>query len=245
MNGKEKLKFHHVQGGAYILRKEAYSQCGGFNPLIPQNHMDVEYSYYLESMEWKLGEISDWISITKKTYPKIYAYLDEYTTFVHPSNLKYLKTINSQAVNNCNICKGKIIRDICDFCGSDSSERTIYRILSGSNKIHRSKKCTLLLKHNSNLKQYEKLFEITNKKYSTSNITENLEEILKNIEQTDILITNTNFDEQNCKEILKTIIEKLTENGLLIIQMSYGKILNNKIKKFLKDKEFKIKTIEF
>ena len=32
---KDDVKFKHVQGGVYILRREAYQQCGGFNPLLP------------------------------------------------------------------------------------------------------------------------------------------------------------------------------------------------------------------
>ena len=46
---KDNIKLKHIQGGIYILRKEAYYQVGGFNPLLPQNYMDIEYSYYLKS----------------------------------------------------------------------------------------------------------------------------------------------------------------------------------------------------
>ena len=71
INDKDNIKFKHIQGGIYILRKEAYDECGGFNPLLPQNYMDIEYSYYLKSNNWELAEIPEWISVTKKTLPNI------------------------------------------------------------------------------------------------------------------------------------------------------------------------------
>ncbi|GAB4318005.1 MAG: hypothetical protein Kow0019_19380 [Methanobacteriaceae archaeon] len=241
---KDNVKFRHVQGGAYILRKEAYNQCGGFNSLLPQDHMDVEYSYYLESMGWKLGKINEWISITKKTRPDIYAFLDEYTSLVHPLKVEELSQIKDMALKHCNICKGKIIGNICQSCNSDNSERTIYRIVGLSDKIHRSLKCTLLLKHNTLHKTLGKLFKLT-KKYSTKSINEDVEEILKNLEQTDVLITNINFTKQNFKKTLSTMIEKLTEKGLLIVQLSLDESLNNKIREFLIENRFTINTMEF
>ena len=42
--------FFHVQGGFYILRRSDYLDHGGFSPRINHNAMDIEYSYYLESL---------------------------------------------------------------------------------------------------------------------------------------------------------------------------------------------------
>ena len=243
--GKENKKFKHVQGGVFILKKEAYQQCGGFNPLLPQNHMDVEYSYYMESSGWKLGDIPEWISLTVKTRPKAYAYMDENTTFVHPLKLEDLSEIEYQAQNGCNICNGNIVNNICSSCNSDSSERTIYRIIGKTDKIYRSLGCTLLLNYNSNQKTFGKMFKLTNTNYSTKNINQNLEEIVKDLDKTDVLISNIEFNTDNYQKILKTISERLYPEGLLIIQLSDDELLNKNIKEFLSGLKFNIEKNDF
>jgi len=242
---KDETKFKHVQGGIYILRREAYMQCGGFNPLLPQDYMDVEYSYYLESKGWRLGEITKWISLTKKTQPEYYTYLDENTTAAHPLLLNDLHYIDKLAFEYCNICNNELVDNICTSCKSDSSERAIYRIIAKSDKIYRSLECTLLLKHNIVHKKFRKMFSLANKRYSKGNINENLDNILENLNKTDILIVNTEFN-LNYDRTLTYLIEKLNENGLLIIELSDDELLNDKLKKFLiNQKGFIIRSVEF
>ncbi len=243
--GKENVKFKHVQGGVFILKKEAYQHCGGFNPLLPQNHMDVEFSYYLESNGWELGDIPQWISLTVKTRPEAYAYLDENTTFVHPLNLEELSEIDYKAQNGCNICNGNIVENICSSCSSDSSERVIYRIIGKTDKIYRSLGCTLLLNYNSNHKTFGKMFKLTNTKYSSKNINQNLEDIVSDLDKTDVIISNMEFNTDNYQKILKTISEKLSPEGLLIIQLSNDELLNKNMQEFLTGLNFNIEKNDF
>lgn len=243
--GKDDVKFKHVQGGVYILRRETYEHSGGFNELLPQDHMDVEYSYYLESEGWKLGEISNWVSLTKKSRPEFYAYLDENTSFVHPLKLEDMNRIENMAIEHCNICNEKLVDNICSSCGSSESERAIYRIIGKTDRIYRSLGCTLLLKNNNVHRMFGKMFDVTNKSYSTRSLNENMGNILKNLDNTDVLITDLEFNVLNYEKMLLMIIEKLNEGGLLVIQLSNNESLNSSIKEFLIDQAFTVNTVNF
>ena len=238
------MKLKHIQGGIYILRKEAYDQCGGFNPLLPQNYMDIEYSYYLKSNNWELAEIPEWISLTKKTLPNLNTYLDENTTAAHPLKLNELEQIENRIYPVCNICNGRLVEDICSNCGSDSSERAIYRIIGKTDRTYRSLTCTLLLKNNTLHKPFKKMFDLTNKKYSTKNLGNDNKILPENLEETDVLITNMVFDGDNLN-ILQEISNKITHEGLLIVELSNNELLNNSIKKLLKDNKFIMESVEF
>ncbi len=75
--------FVHVQGGFYVLRMQAVRESGAFNPRIPHDHMDVEYSYYLESEGWKLGDLPFVKSIHRNTRPQLAGY-DPSIDVYHP-----------------------------------------------------------------------------------------------------------------------------------------------------------------
>ena len=238
------MKLKHIQGGIYILRKEAYDQCGGFNPLLPQNYMDIEYSYYLKSNKWELAEIPEWISLTKKTLPNLNTYLDENTTAAHPLTLNELEETENRIYPICNICNGRLIDDICSDCGSDSSERAIYRIIGKTDITYRSLTCTLLLKNNTLHKPFKKMFDLKNKKYSTKNLDSDIEGLHNKLEETDVLITNMIFNEDNL-HILEEIANSLTHDGVLIVELTNNESLNNSIKKLLKDNKFIMESVEF
>ncbi len=59
--------FAHVQGGLFGLRRSAYERAGGFSTLVAQDAVDVEFSYLLESLGWKLESVPAVPSVTKKT----------------------------------------------------------------------------------------------------------------------------------------------------------------------------------
>ena len=239
---KDNIKLKHIQGGIYILRKEAYDQCGGFNPLLPQNYMDIEYSYYLKSNNWNLAEIPDWISVSKKTLPNINAYLDENTSAVHPLKLNELNEIENRIYPVCNVCNGRLVDNICSDCGSDSSERALYRIVGKTDSTYRSLKCTLLLKNNTLHKPFNKMFNLTNKKYSTKSLNKDNINSIDNLENTDVLITNIVLDDAK-HEMLHKIMDCVEE--ILILELSNDELLNNSIKKLLKDNKFITKSVEF
>jgi len=55
---KRDFVFNHIQGGFYILRMKAFKDVGGFNEeAFPQNGMDFEYSYYLQTRFWTVGKL--------------------------------------------------------------------------------------------------------------------------------------------------------------------------------------------
>lgn len=56
---KKLLNFIH--GDCFIIRKKVFEALGGFNPKMPQQHWDIEYSYYIESEGWELGQVPNWI----------------------------------------------------------------------------------------------------------------------------------------------------------------------------------------
>jgi len=131
-----------------------------------------------------LGEIPGWISLSVKTLPKFHTYLDENTAAAHPLTLENAKDLEITALENCNICNSKLVDDICSGCKSDSSQRAIYRIIGETDKSYRSLKCTLLLKDNSVHGVFRKMFSLT--RHSTKPVTEDLEGVLGNLENTDV-----------------------------------------------------------
>ena len=207
--------------------------------------MDVEYSYYLESNGWELGEVPDWVSLSKKTRPGVFTFLDENTTLVHPLKLEETNQIE-QSTLNCNICHGQLKDNICTSCNSDSSERAIYRIIGKTDKTHRSLKCTLLLDHNSiHNTLTEPFFKLVNQKYSKISIKEPLDDVFEDLtEQTDVLITNMDLGTEY-KKLLTNIVDKLSGEGILVLQLSNDQIINNQIKEFLSSQDFSIKSVEF
>ena len=139
--------FKHVQGGFFILRKKMYAEIGGFNDLVPHNYTDVEYSYYVESCDWKLGHIPQMLALYNKTLPGIFSRIDESMTAIHPpmlSDLKLLDQIAQTKITFCNICqwhgnkfKLKSTHKQCPQCDSIEPDRTLYRYLAESILTHR------------------------------------------------------------------------------------------------------------
>ena len=239
LENKDVVKFKYIHGGIYILKKEAYNKCGGFNTSIPQNCINLEYSCYLKTNNWELDEITEWISINRKTLPNVNTFLDEYTTAAYPLVFDELNQIEDQGYTVCNICNGQITGDKCNICGSDSSERALYRIIGMSSKINNSLTCTLLLKNNTLHKQLNKMFNIINNEYSTKNILE--EEIINNLDNTDVLISNIKLNKDNAE----IIINSLNKDGMLVLELSNNEKSNDIIKNLLELNRFKFKSVEF
>ncbi|ESA33021.1 glycosyl transferase family 2 [Leptolyngbya sp. Heron Island J] len=141
-------QLQHVQGGMWVLRRSVFEELGGFNPKLPQGHMDVEYSYYLESEGWKLGNIPELVAVSNKTRPGIEAFVDESTVAAHPvfdQDLPLLEWCAKRKGQRCNISgwmgqvQPKSRRDsfICPVSGSTAFTRSIYRYLAESSYIYR------------------------------------------------------------------------------------------------------------
>ena len=99
--------FGHVQGGFFAMRRKMIDQIGGFSDAVPHSYTDVEFSYYVESCGWKLGEIPHILALFNKTRPNIEARYDELVYAVHPPAMqdrKWADDIAERRVRACNIC---------------------------------------------------------------------------------------------------------------------------------------------
>jgi len=148
--------FTHVQGGAFVLRRGAVALYGGFSPAMPQGGMDVEFSYFLESVGAQLGNVPQLASVTTKTLPGLSAMVDEFTSVAHPLTRDTVRSIldgrKGMASGICNIC-GELLGPPasdgtmpgqCAKCGSTPFGRTIYRRLANDWRIHRGGRAVLV-----------------------------------------------------------------------------------------------------
>ncbi len=153
--GNPTRQFAHVQGGLFGLRRSAYERCGGFSSIVSQGAVDIEFSYLVESLGWKLASIPSIPSVTKKTRPRISAHLDENTLAAHPLTLESVDTaaglVSGQGAF-CNVCawSGPSFRsngtgpDRCPQCGSSPFGRLVYRYVAGTALPYRRLRCVTL-----------------------------------------------------------------------------------------------------
>lgn len=143
-------EFFHVQGGLYVLRHDVFLKEGGFSEQRPQAQTDVEYSYFLESKGYQLGDIPEVVVLSNKTRPGLEAFVDETTVAVHPVFDDTVKLIDAWARpgdSRCNVCgwAGNAARTEdgvgfdCPKCASSPHDRAALRRLAGSNLHHRGK----------------------------------------------------------------------------------------------------------
>lgn len=139
--------FSHVQGGFFVLRREMVDQIGGFSDAVPHNSTDVEFSYYVESCGWDLGEVPGLMALFNKTRPGLFHRIDEHHAALHPpmiEDLPALDRIANGRGRHCNAC-GKASaefrempeRAICPHCGSTRRARSIHRVLAESILLYR------------------------------------------------------------------------------------------------------------
>lgn len=133
----------HVQGGVYIIRMSMFKEIGGFSADVFHNYMDVEYSYYVESKGWEIGEIANIYALSANTKPNFDAYFDEHTFLIHPLSLKKISNVEKvvhRAYKRCNVCSwvGRQFLDkhICPVCKSNPVDRVFFRYLASSDLIH-------------------------------------------------------------------------------------------------------------
>ena len=140
-------EFSHVQGGFFILRRKMIDQIGGFSDEVPHSSTDVEFSYYVESCGWKLGEVPGLMALFNKTRPGLMHRIDESHAALHPPMLKDLSALDSIArreVTHCNACgrQSASFSDLsgearCPHCNSTRRARSIHRALSESILLYR------------------------------------------------------------------------------------------------------------
>ena len=134
-------RFRHVQGGLYVVRREVFESSGGFNPAVPQDGMDVEFSHHLESLGHSIAAVPGMVAISVKTRPTLLTLMDEFTVAVHPSSaatVDVLDRIVARTVRLCPVCAWTgpaFDDDRCPACGSSPFSRTAIRLLSQSGQL--------------------------------------------------------------------------------------------------------------
>jgi glycosyltransferase involved in cell wall biosynthesis len=139
--------FRHIQGGFFAIRRAMFDQIGGFSDVVKHNHTDVEFSYYVESCGWDLGEVDGLMALFNKTRPALLNRVDDSHGALHPPDLDDLPTLDQIAngtVRHCNVCatsqdayQGGDTGAICGECGSTRRARSIYRVLAESILLYR------------------------------------------------------------------------------------------------------------
>ncbi|MCA1706071.1 MAG: glycosyltransferase, partial [Actinobacteria bacterium] len=165
-----KRAFQHVQGGIFVLRRAAYEEAGGFSDAVAQAGADVEYSYYLESRGWELGDIKHLPSVTTKTRPPVGALIDEDTVACHPLSRNTVHELDwavAMRGRRCNLCgwKGERFVDdgdanACPQCGSTPFARATYRFLAGSNLVYRKRSCAAILDTDALGPELDRMFSL-------------------------------------------------------------------------------------
>jgi glycosyltransferase involved in cell wall biosynthesis len=140
--------FKHAQGGFFIMRRKMYEEIGGFSYDVPHNYTDVEYSYYVESCGWELGEIPEMLALFNKTKPGLFSRMDETMYAMHPpmmDDLPRIDDIVQKRVKLCHLCEwsgeafDKSVEGlhICPQCGSEESERSLFKYIAQTAFTHR------------------------------------------------------------------------------------------------------------
>jgi hypothetical protein len=164
-------EFFHVQGGLFVLRREAFLHCGELSALVRQEAADIEYSYFLESCGWGLGAIPNLPSLTKKTLPPLCAHLDENTLAAHPltrADAEHLDCLVTGRVQLCNLCgwygerfdTDEHGRKRCPACDSTPFGRTAYRYIAASNLPYRKLRCLVIAGDESLQRELRRMFAL-------------------------------------------------------------------------------------
>ena len=139
--------FAHVQGGFFILRMSMAREIGCFNPRIPHDYMDVEYSYVIEASGWDLGELPAADIRHNNTYPAIEGYRPTKSVY-HPLTLETVDAFEraqhsyARAGRTCGMCgwRGSVFAPLvapryrreeasCPRCGSLERHRALIEYL--------------------------------------------------------------------------------------------------------------------
>jgi len=142
-NNKDR-DFYHIQGGLFGIRRSMVDKIGAFSYEVPHSYTDVEFSYFVESEGWQLGEVPGLLALFNKSRPTLRQRFDERVAIAHPVLLKDLalyEGVKARKLKHCNICdwfgSDFVAEQICPSCESDSKSRTLYRWLSDTFYMYR------------------------------------------------------------------------------------------------------------
>ena len=140
-------EFSHVQGGFFAIRRAMTDKIGAFSTEVPHNSTDVEFSYFVESSGWELGEVPGLMALFNKTRPGLLHRVDESIGALHPPTLADLPALDAIArreVHHCNVCarQSPSFTDLdgaapCPHCGATRRTRSVHRVLAESLLLYR------------------------------------------------------------------------------------------------------------
>jgi hypothetical protein len=198
--------FYHVQGGLYIVRKDYFVENGGF--ALPHSYMDVEFSYYVESLGHKLGQIPEVISLSSKTLPPISAYINKKITAVHPAD----KLAEQQLITQCVSVKGMYCNITGTFypaitnsdalpSGSTAFGRYAFRDLAKSEFVYRGLSAVFFTADTCLAQHSRKLFN-------------------------SLIVNDNNFTKES---FVQTCIHKLTGYDVVVLENTPCEVLKDQI----------------
>jgi hypothetical protein len=185
--------------------------------------MDVEYSYYLESMGWELGNIPQVCSLHRKTRPTLDAICDEQTLLAHPltlANVVDFDHLVNGAVKKCNICgwhgpdfnREEPAAAICPHCGSHGHHRKLFRYLAEATQyIYRKLPCLDLTPHSCMREILAKMFNYRSKPEPAMKCSYDLILCLLADEKTALPPWN-----------IQNVADHLTPQGKALLHLPYG-----------------------
>lgn len=158
----------HVQGGLFILRKDVIKDEPFY--ATPHHYMDVELSYYLESLGYQLTDIPEIVALTVLTLPKLTAYLNEDTCAVHPvvtDNEFYLIDQCIQRKDYCNITgtvtsttSKNMLQGATYKTGTTQFSRTVYQFLGKSEYVYRGFRAVAYMPEESLKAEFKHFFQL-------------------------------------------------------------------------------------
>ncbi|MFC1701751.1 glycosyltransferase [Pseudomonadota bacterium] len=254
-------KIEHVQGGFYILRRSVFQKAGGFNEQVPHNGMDVEYSYYLRSLGYKLLRIGNVYSITTKTLPRLTSLVDEHAILVHPSghnDISQFDSVVRKSVKHCNACgwqgsefinKKNVMPGTCPSCGISGFGRTAYRLLSYLGVLQERPNAIVI----GNDSRVEKVLaqlckDVIVESVSTKDDASKI--FCKTLERNSnyklIVIDHLNWDEETIHVAVSGMANFVRKGGMLIVGSAYDNIvLIDVMKRVFGTYELNIETVEY
>lgn len=237
--------FRHVQGGVFVIRRDTFERHGWYNELLPQNMMDVEFSYFLESRGAELGDISELRSISIKTLPQLASIVDESTVIAHPLSTKNVRSVLDRAslkhAHKCNLCGSENLRHsaleaqeetglICETCRSTPFGRSVGQMIAHDHRTHRGASC-VCLSSDPGLQRFlsDRLFKLVPHYHNPLTLLESQCNTLR-VAQLIILDLDTVSSELKLS-VLKKAIDELAADAALIVaghdmeNEAYGQVL--------------------
>lgn len=252
-------QFVHVQGGVKVLRRSMFDAVGGYNNATPQDHMDVELSYAFESCGYKIGQINEVASVTRKTLPGLEAILDEATVIAHPldndSAEHRLDALRRSDLKFCNVCgsrfhsfrvgqvRGEQI-DECPECRSTPFERLMYRALANAPYTHRSGRCAILGAANT-------LSSIlSSRMFASASCDTSVSGFIANLQRRgafSCIAVDVGFLSEDSDELWCVIADKIEENGEILIAgiLPDGGRAQSVLEKALKNRRLELSATVF